>query len=699
MASSIVGLTDLSISLIDAGNRLLKPPPSSTDELLALLNETESLLRDVGQHQPLSMQHALIPSKNALVSSGLLTHPDSDVRVSLASCLTEIVRITAPRAPYGDDQMKEIFRLTVEAFEKLADASSSGSYGKAEFVLDTVSRLNSCLVMLDLECDDLILRMFRIFLRVIRSDHPSVVPSSMEMIMITVIDETDEVSTDLLDTLLTSVKKENQNVSPMSWSLAEKVLSRCARTLQPYIIKALKSTGTSFDLYSPVVSSICQTVLETPKVHNTVNTKDNEDKLGSKRPQREGTRRVSVSKHSLKQEVQCEGKDAETDLRIRGKRGRKPNSLMNPEEGYDIDWLSGKRDSLKTCSNKKLIRASSSSLGKVAAKKTPPALTGSVKRSRVSIGESDHDSDSLSSSEEDERKIKSSSKKKKPIFKPKGVNSSGKRSSARTDTKKKKKVSQKSYTDEFGEGLVGQRVNIWWPLDKTKKKHQVRNHLSLFLISESCVLLSLILYGMFVPPQVLYTDGVIEQLNLIKERWELLEDLTSSDSEVLQSFYFLFSKESVIIDSFIDQQDMESDLVKKSGNTSPSAIRSSSRPFVKKDSGKAREAKNLKSLNAETDRREEQEDVDSQREDEYYNSEKQEQSGNKSAESLKVADREEKEDPRSETESEREGSESKEPKWRETENTEDEAEEVDDDKVRSTSLRETEKDADEDRES
>ena len=141
--------------------------------------------------------------------------------------------------------------------------------------------------------------------------------------------------------------------------------------------------------------------------------------------------------------MQCEGKDAETDLRIRGKRGRKPNSLMNPEEGYDIDWLSGKIDALKTCSNKKLIRASPSSLGKVAARKTPPALTGSVKRSRVSIGESDNDSDSLSSSEEDERKIKSSSKKKKkPVFKPKGVSSSGKRSSARSDTKKKKKVSQ-----------------------------------------------------------------------------------------------------------------------------------------------------------------------------------------------------------------------------------------------------------------
>ncbi|XP_018444421.1 sister chromatid cohesion protein PDS5 homolog D isoform X2 [Raphanus sativus] len=593
--ATVVGLTDLATSLIDAGNRLLKPP-SSTDQLLALLDETESLLRDVGQDQPLSMQHALTPSKNALVQRELLAHPDSDVRVSLASCLTQIVRVAAPQAPYGDDQMKEIFRLTVEAFEKLADDASfsSRSYGKAEFVLDAMSRLNSCLVMLDLECHDLVLQMFRIFLRIIRSDHPSVVPSSMEMIMITVIDETDEVSTDLLDTLLTSVKKEKQNVSPMSWSLAEKVLTRCARTLQPYIIKAFKSTGTSLDLYSPVVSSICQTVFEAPKVHNAVNnTKENEDKVGgSKRPPREGTIRISsndrvrkgnnswsLSKHSLKQEVKSEGK--------------KPR------------------------------RASSLSLGKVAAKKTPPSLTGSVKRSRVSIGESDHDSDEEAdqerdevSEEEDDSKIKNSSKKKKKV-----VSSSGKGSSARTYTKKK----NKSYTDDFAESLVGQRVNIWWPLDKTFYEGVIKSYCS----SKKMHL-------------ILYTDGEKEQLNLIKERWELLEDLTS------------------------DSEDM------------------------KKDSGQAREGENLKSLNAETDRREEQEDVNSQSEDEYYNGEKQEQSGNKSKEKLKVADvegeakEEEKEDAKSETESEREGSESgEEPEWRETE---DEAEEVDDGKVRSKKL-------------
>lgn len=42
----------------------------------------------------------------ALVSADLLRNPDSDVRVSVVSCLTEIMRITAPEAPYNDDQMK-----------------------------------------------------------------------------------------------------------------------------------------------------------------------------------------------------------------------------------------------------------------------------------------------------------------------------------------------------------------------------------------------------------------------------------------------------------------------------------------------------------------------------------------------------------------------------------------------------------------
>ena len=57
--------------------------------------------------------------------------------------------------------------MTVEAFGKLAEPELE-SYKKAEAVLDTFAKVRSSLVMLDLECDDLILKMFWEFLKIIR---------------------------------------------------------------------------------------------------------------------------------------------------------------------------------------------------------------------------------------------------------------------------------------------------------------------------------------------------------------------------------------------------------------------------------------------------------------------------------------------------------------------------------------------------
>lgn len=53
-----------------------------------------------------SMQSALAPSLTALVAEQLFRHSDVDVKVAVASCISEITRITAPDAPYDDDQMK-----------------------------------------------------------------------------------------------------------------------------------------------------------------------------------------------------------------------------------------------------------------------------------------------------------------------------------------------------------------------------------------------------------------------------------------------------------------------------------------------------------------------------------------------------------------------------------------------------------------
>ncbi|KAK9290776.1 hypothetical protein L1049_008954 [Liquidambar formosana] len=54
------------------------------------------------------MQNALRPTMNVLIAHELLKHPNTNVRISVASCICEILGITAPIPPYSDEQMREV---------------------------------------------------------------------------------------------------------------------------------------------------------------------------------------------------------------------------------------------------------------------------------------------------------------------------------------------------------------------------------------------------------------------------------------------------------------------------------------------------------------------------------------------------------------------------------------------------------------
>ncbi|KAE8682553.1 hypothetical protein F3Y22_tig00111238pilonHSYRG00195 [Hibiscus syriacus] len=247
---------ELELQLMEAGNRLVEPP-SSVDELIPLLDQVESFLSRVEQSPSQSMQNALSPSLKALVAEHLFRHPDDDVKVAVAACISEITRITAPDAPYEDDQMREVFQLIVSSFENLSDKSSR-SFIKRTSILETVAKVRSCVVMLDLECDDLIVEMFQHFLKAIRDYHPEAVFTSMVTIMSLVLEESEDIPMKLLSPILTSVKKDNEEVLPVAQSLAEKVLENCASKLQPYLTQAVENMGISYDDYSSVLASVCR---------------------------------------------------------------------------------------------------------------------------------------------------------------------------------------------------------------------------------------------------------------------------------------------------------------------------------------------------------------------------------------------------------------------------------------------------------
>lgn len=68
----------------------------------------EYVLSDTPQEYKKPVEMYLQPSKEALITEELIRHSELNVRVSVACCIGEIIRITAPDEPFEDALMKVI---------------------------------------------------------------------------------------------------------------------------------------------------------------------------------------------------------------------------------------------------------------------------------------------------------------------------------------------------------------------------------------------------------------------------------------------------------------------------------------------------------------------------------------------------------------------------------------------------------------
>ncbi|XP_041989798.1 sister chromatid cohesion protein PDS5 homolog A-like [Salvia splendens] len=219
----------------------LEALPSSKDALIKLLKHGVTCLTELDQSPPKTMLDSMQSFLKAIVKPELLKHHDQEVKLFVAACICEITRITAPEAPYEDDIMKEIFQLTVSTFSGLSDVNSP-SFGRIVVILETVARYRSCVVMLDLECDDLIKDMFSTFFTVARDEHPENVITSMQTIMEVLFEESEDVPENLLLTLLSALSCDNEDITIAARRLAMNVVERCAEKLEPGVKQFLVSS-------------------------------------------------------------------------------------------------------------------------------------------------------------------------------------------------------------------------------------------------------------------------------------------------------------------------------------------------------------------------------------------------------------------------------------------------------------------------
>lgn len=221
------------LQLKDLGSKLQIIPPS-IEALIQILKQAATCLTDMDQSPSASALESMKPFLNAIVKPELLKHQDRDVKLLVATCVCEITRITAPEAPYSDDVLKDIFQLIVSTFSGLSDISSP-SFGMEVAMLDTLAKYRSCVVMLDLECDDLVNEIFSTFFAVVRDDHPENVLSSMQSIMAVLLEESEDVREDLLSILLSTLGREKRDVTAAARKLSMNVIQQCIGTLEPSI--------------------------------------------------------------------------------------------------------------------------------------------------------------------------------------------------------------------------------------------------------------------------------------------------------------------------------------------------------------------------------------------------------------------------------------------------------------------------------
>ncbi|KAL5574829.1 hypothetical protein UlMin_016528 [Ulmus minor] len=226
--------------LSDLGSKL-EQPPSTKDALVKLLKQAATCLSELDQTPATSILDSMQPLLNAVVKPELLKHQDKDVKLLVATCICEITRITAPDAPYSDDILKDIFCLIVSTFGGLRDTSGL-SFGRRVVILETVAKYRSCVVMLDLECDDLVKEMFNTFFSVASDEHPESVLSSMQTIMVVLLEESEDIQEDLLFSILSVLGRNKKDVTMAARKLAMNVIEQCAGKLEADIKQFLISS-------------------------------------------------------------------------------------------------------------------------------------------------------------------------------------------------------------------------------------------------------------------------------------------------------------------------------------------------------------------------------------------------------------------------------------------------------------------------
>jgi sister-chromatid-cohesion protein PDS5 len=209
----------------------------SETELINRLTKLADLLSQVEQKEKQKEKEENTPNLDeiaaALVQQSILKHKNNEVRLLAACCLADIFRIYAPNPPYDDTQLENIFKLFLAQLKALENIKAVTSK-RLVYLLERLALVKAFVLVL--ENEKLVVKLFQLFFSIIGPDHSNFIIIYMLDILISCIEENDNITQSLLDVILGNLlQDENKSAKVM----AQHIIQRCAEKLQPAVTKFL----------------------------------------------------------------------------------------------------------------------------------------------------------------------------------------------------------------------------------------------------------------------------------------------------------------------------------------------------------------------------------------------------------------------------------------------------------------------------
>ncbi|KAF8325800.1 armadillo-type protein [Cantharellus anzutake] len=206
----------------------------SSDALLKKMKVLHAELCGIGQEN--INKDSLSSIKSHLIDKSILLHRDKGVKAYAACCMADLLRLTAPDAPYTALELKDMFQFFFRQLVTGLKGEDSPWYNEYIYLLESLATIKSVCLVPDLpNGDDLTADIFRDLFDLVKLDLPKKVELYMSDILVSLIEESPAIPSSVVDIILAQFTPKNARMDHPTFRLGVDVCKATSDRLQSLV--------------------------------------------------------------------------------------------------------------------------------------------------------------------------------------------------------------------------------------------------------------------------------------------------------------------------------------------------------------------------------------------------------------------------------------------------------------------------------